>query len=223
MTMQETAIRPTFGYYRQPNGWITISPVTELEEVRYIREGWQSLIQYGRAEMANEYMAEHPFEPLFLRGGAKELPLQQVLELGFGINPPLLPRCGHRIDQFHKKHDQSCWAGAQPVIFPQLAGVNPTPFICPVCAKELPTVKARDKHEQVMHKEEKGNIRTGETLARALAEALNPNGHISATATEQLSGQEEHTALLEEIEHLKRELASAKRPVRRAKRVARSG
>ena len=74
MTMdQVTAIKPTYGYYRQPNGWITVSPVTQLEEVAYIRDGWQSLPRYGRVEMTTEYMADHPLEPLFMAGGAKEL------------------------------------------------------------------------------------------------------------------------------------------------------
>ena len=172
MTM-DTRIRPTFGYYRQPNGWLTVSPATELEELSYRKEGWEPLTRYGRVEMTSEYMAEHHFELLFIRGGAKEMSTAQIIELGFGLNPPLLPVCGQRIDQLHKRHLVSCWENAQPVQFPQLVSV-PGPFICTICSKALPTEKARDQHEGIAHRPEKSDIRTGQTLAASLAAALQP-------------------------------------------------
>ena len=168
-------IRPTFGYYRQPNGWITVSPATELEELSYRKEGWTPLPRYGRVEMTNEYMSEHPFELLFIGGGAKEMPIQQVIEMGFALEPPDIPACKQRIDQLHKHHLVSCWEGAQPVHFPQLEGtVVPGPFPCTVCNRLLPTEKAKDQHENVAHRPEKSDIRTGQTLAESLAAALRP-------------------------------------------------
>src|SRR3989304_5798911 len=102
MTMQDTRIMPTYGYYRQPNGWITVSPATDLEELSYRKEGWEPLTQYGRVEMTTEYIADHPFEGLFQAGGAKELPLQQVIEMSFVMTPPLVPTCNMRVNQNHK-------------------------------------------------------------------------------------------------------------------------
>ena len=63
-------IRPTFGYYRQPNGWITVSPITQMEKMKYIQEGWVSLDSYGQFDMS-PYVANHPLEMLFMFGCAK--------------------------------------------------------------------------------------------------------------------------------------------------------
>ncbi len=86
--------KPTYGYYRQPNGWITASPATNSDELRYRRGGWEPLTQYGYFEMSTPYMANNPLEPLFMRGGAHELPADQVLKQGLYLHPPVVPRCG---------------------------------------------------------------------------------------------------------------------------------
>lgn len=161
----------TYGYYRQPNGWITVSPMTQLDELKYRQEGWEPLAQYGRVEMASEYMADHPLEPLFMRGGAVELCREQIVESGLHLDPPLVPRCGRPLGQFHKSHNETCWKGAEPVFFPQLEEV-PATFPCRFCDRVLPIEKAREQHEGVAHKDEKGDIRTGQTLADALVKGL---------------------------------------------------
>ena len=102
-------IRPAFGYYRQPNGWITVSPATELEELKYRKEGWEPLTRYGRFDMAAEYAAGHPLEWLFMQGGAHELPVAQVIEMGFATWPPEVPGCGLALNQYHTRHFPSCW------------------------------------------------------------------------------------------------------------------
>ena len=114
--------KSVLGYYRQPNGWITVSPQTDLDQLKYIRKGWTPLPQYGVVSMTCEYDMDNPFEALFLAGGAKELPVEQVIQMGLHLKPQLLPSCGRRIDQVHKKHKASCFVNPQPVIFPQLAG-----------------------------------------------------------------------------------------------------
>lgn len=165
-------ISPTFGYYRQPNGWITVSPVTDLEELKYRREGWERLSRYGRFDMTT-YTADHPLEALLQFGGAHELPVEQILHQGLHLNPPRVPACGLLITQFHKQHAGRCWAGAQPVVFPQLEGrTDLEPFVCRFCSAEKPTLAARDQHEGVMHREEKADVRTGESLANALIRGL---------------------------------------------------
>lgn len=168
--------KPTYGYYRQPNGWITISPATDLEELKYRREGWEPLTQYGRVEMTIGYMADHPLEPLFMLGGAKELPVEQIVAMGLHLNPPLVPTCGLRLDQYHKGHTAGCLVGAKPVVFPQLESQNYPPSQCRFCERVLPTEKARDQHEGVMHKDAKSDIRTGEALAAAMVKGLKGDG-----------------------------------------------
>ncbi len=170
----QPTIALNYGYYRQPNGWITGSPVTALEKVQYESEGWKHLPAYGRFEMASPYATNHPLEQLFMMGGAHELSVQQVIETGLALNPPLVPTCRTLLTQFHKRHNADCMAGAQPVEFPQLEGldINYDGYSCNLCEVVKPTEAARDQHEGVAHKEEKANIRTGEVLGGKIAEGL---------------------------------------------------
>ena len=164
-------IRPTYGYYRQPDGWITFSTNTRLEKLAYIEDGWEALDQYGAFD-ASPYVAAHPFEHLFMFGGAHEMPVDQIIKTGLYMNLPLVPKCGKHLTQFHRGHDRSCWAGAEPVKFPQLEGMDLTPFPCGFCERVLPTAQAREQHQSVAHKEELGNLQTGKSLGTSLAEAM---------------------------------------------------
>lgn len=163
--------KPTYGYYRQPDGWITVSPATNTDELRYRRGGWEPLTQYGRFEMASPYMANHPLEPLFMRDGAHELTVDQVVKQGLYIDPPVIPRCRTPLGAEHKRHTRNCMNGAPKVEFPQVADLKELgPFSCPFgCGRnDLPTVAARDQHASVMHGPEKSDERTGKSLAEAL-------------------------------------------------------
>ena len=164
-------VRLTYGYYLQPNGWITVSPATQLEELQYRREGWEPLTAYGRVEMASQYAAQNPLEALFMFGGAKELSIEQILQTGLHLKPPLVPTCRTPLNQYHKQHAAFCWRDAQPVTFPQLE-VVPEGLPCRFCERILPTPEAQGQHEQVAHQEERSSIRTGETLAEALVQGL---------------------------------------------------
>src|SRR3990167_7162004 len=168
-------IQPTYGYYRQKNGWITVSPITRLERINYIERGWEHLGQYGAFDMT-PYVANHPLEALFMFGGPHELPVEQVIEMEFYLEPPMVPRCKQHITQYHRVHNRNCWIGAQPVAFPQLEGVSAErlgPFPCEFCPRKLPTVEARKQHQTVAHKEELGNLQTGKSLGDSMAAALN--------------------------------------------------
>jgi len=161
-----------YGYYRQPNGWITVSPMAPIDLARYQEEGWTPLRQYGFMEMNSEYAADHPFEALFMFGGVEEMPVDQIIGMAFHLNPPVVPSCGRRLDQVHKHHTRACWVGARPVSFPQLTD-PPEGLPCRFCERSpFPTGAARDQHEAVMHKDERGEIRTGEVLAGALVRGL---------------------------------------------------
>ena len=192
-------IRPLYGYYRQPNGWIQPAITTELEELHYRREGWVPLPQYGRFDMGSSYAASHPLELLFIHGGAKELCEDQIRQEGLYFNLPMIPGCRQALTQYHKGHSPSCWAGAQPVVFPQLASMtNLGPFPCRFCNRQSATAPGRDQHESVMHKDEKGNIRTGEVLAASLTKGL------TAQSTGESKSLEALTTLTQEITKLKR-------------------
>ena len=191
MTMAEelmtTVVRPTFGYYKQPNGWVTVSPITELEMLHYTKQGWTRLNRYPNIEMNNAYMATHPFEALFMAGGAKEMPVEQVIQMGFAMNPPIVPTCRKMLNQFHRGHVESCWQGAQPVEFPQLEGLEIQSFSCRFCENVHPTEAGRRQHEMVAHKDERGNISMGDALAGALAPLITA---VSTPADKPLSRKE---------------------------------
>ena len=209
MTDQETVqrsaalgkISPTYGYYRQPNGWVKPAVVTELEELGYRREGWMPLPQYGRFDMGTGYAADHPLELLFINGGAKELCEEQIRQQGLYMNPPLLPSCRQALTQIHRRHIPACWVGAQKTVFPQVATMTGLgPFPCRFCGVAKPTVQARNQHEGVVHKEEKSDIRTGETLADGLIRGLRPG--VPAPSADV------NAALLKRIEELEAQMAA---------------
>lgn len=207
----EERIQPTYGYYRQPDGFITLSPATELEELHYIKEGWTSLHQYGRVEITSEYVADHPLEGLFVLGGAHELSERQIYEQGLYLHPPLVPSCGKLLNQYHKRHRGVCWLNAKPVQFPQLATMTDLgPFPCRFCEAQKPTRAARDQHEGVVHKTEKGNIQTGEVLAEALLRGgMKPPGQ---------EPQGDVSSILEELARLRAKLESLEARPKRSRR-----
>ena len=203
-------IQPTYGYYRQRNGWITVSTITRLEKVNYVERGWTPLDKYGAFDMT-PYVANHPFEALFMFGGVAEMPAQQVLETGLYIDPPMVPICRQHITQFHRSHTRACWVGAQPVEFPQMATLDPRvvgPFVCEFCPRKLPTVQGKTQHQSVAHAKELGNLQTGQSMGTALAGVLN------ARAAPASDGSAE---LQEKVARLEKQLAKVGKATRRRK------
>jgi len=193
-------IQPTYGYYRQPNGWITISPITVMERVKYSERGWTHLAQYGAFDMS-PYVANHPFEILLMFGGAHELSVDQLIQTGLYTNPPTIPGCNQHLNQFHRSHTGACWIWSKVVEFPQMAEVPEAligPFACDFCDRMLPTVEGRDQHQSVMHKDRLGDMQTGKSLGISLAEAL---GNIPA-------GKNSEQHLQERIAELEAQLAN---------------
>lgn len=171
-------IRPTYGYYRKSDGWIAPAVITRLERLRHIEQGWQHLEQYGSFDMS-PYVANHTLEGLFMFGGAKELSVDQIIKMGFHLNPPIVPVCRQHMTQFHRAHTPECWRGARPVEFPQLAGVAPErlrPHPCEFCERVSPTPEAKRQHQQVAHKDELNNLQAGRSLATAIALNTTPAG-----------------------------------------------
>ncbi|MDP2662629.1 MAG: hypothetical protein Q8R28_18075 [Dehalococcoidia bacterium] len=165
-------IAPTYGYYRQANGWVKPATNTRLERLKYIEHGWEYLGQYGAFDMS-PYMASHPLDALFMFGGAKELPVDQIIEMGFHLNPPQVPTCRMHITQFHRRHSADCFRGAAPVVFPQLADVAPERLrghSCEFCPRVMPTAQGLFQHQQVAHSKELNNMQAGKSLATALGQ-----------------------------------------------------
>lgn len=156
-------------YFRRNDGSeIFAADAGGLELVKKIRRGHQPLEEYGQFASSVYYM-DHPFEALFQAGGAHEMPVDQVLALGYATNPPLVPTCGRHVGDAkdHLAHrgnpngrnvrERGCWQGARPVAFPQLEGVViEGPFSCEHCEREdLPTRAALSQHQLVMHSDQR--------------------------------------------------------------------
>ena len=198
-------IQPTYGYYRKRDGTIGLATITRLERLAYIERGWTHLSQYGAFDMA-PYVASHPFEALFMFGGAKEMPVEQVIQMGFHLNPPLVPTCKQHITQYHRRHTPECWRGAPLAEFPQLAGLSATklqPYPCEFCTRVLPTPEGRRQHQQVAHKDELGHLQAGRSLAGALNERP-----AAVPLTQPVLAVPDVTALLERIAKLEAETAA---------------
>ena len=201
---------PTFCYYRQPNGWITRSPSTSLEELKYRRDGWEPLKGYGSFEMSTGYAAEHKFELLFMLGGAHELCDEQIIAEGIYMDTSNVPVCRLPFAQHHPHHTPDCWVGAKPVVLPQLGRLKQQgllgPFSCRFCDREFAEAKGRDQHSGVMHQEQQGQERTGEVLAEALLKGLGGAKDVPVPVE-----QSAVAAMAQELLAMREELAAMKR------------
>lgn len=170
-------------YYRQPNGWITVNEFGKNNSImhRYQDEGWTPLHrEYGVFDFPKEYYIHHPFEVLFLRGGAIEMPVAQIKALGYDRNPPILPRCNLALGAEHSQptkrtlHYDRCWMQARPVVFPQLEGVEIEAVAgCEFCERDdFATKKGREQHMRVMHLEEMREIATAREMAQGMRDAV---------------------------------------------------
>lgn len=170
-------------YYRQPNGWITVSPIgkNSSDLHRYQDEGWTPLLrEYGPFDFPREYYVNHPFEVLFLRDGAHEMPVAQIRALGYDRNPPILPRCNLALGEEHMGptrrpiHFARCWAGAQRVEFPQLDGTAPAPVPeCEFCERnDFTSMKGREQHMRVLHIEELREIAAAREMAKSVGAVM---------------------------------------------------
>lgn len=168
-------VRPSHVYYLDAKGWVTMGPATRIERSKLEDEGWKPIPGIPAFDVAHFWTANHPFETLFQFQGAKYMPVQQIVEMGYHFNPPLVVACGQPQTEKHN-HDGKCYEGARSVVFPQLRGLElEGPFICEYCARDnLATKKAFDQHMEVAHKDERGDLRTGNALASHLAQALLP-------------------------------------------------
>jgi hypothetical protein len=165
-------------YWRAPDGRIFAANMDERDYARKVRRGYQPLDQYGYYSAAPYYM-DHPHEPLFQAGGARELRVEDLLALGYAQRPPLVPTCGQHVgsSKEHPNHWPGCWTGAHPVVFPQLEGIEVPPLQeCEYCDRDDLTEAALKQHQEVMHAER----RQQEGLTTSVIEALHSGGALGS-------------------------------------------
>jgi hypothetical protein len=188
-----------YQYYRRPDGTIDLGQIGKRRsyETNLMRAGWKpfggphaavlGMADYG-AFAIDEYYLGRPHEVLFMRGGAHELPAEQVVALGYHLRPPLIPRCGLQIGAPHKSasgsrlHLSICWKGAATAQFPQLAGLAVVdPGACPFCDRaDFATAQSRNQHVRVMHKDEMQQMSLADAIVKGVQAA---QGSVAAPAT----------------------------------------
>ncbi|HYW86407.1 MAG TPA: hypothetical protein VFB50_01450 [Chloroflexota bacterium] len=171
-------------YCRMPSGEVVACDASDMELMKKIRRGWQVLGDYGQFGSSAYYM-DHPYEALFQAGGARELSVQQIVDLGYHLHPPLVPTCERHVGDAkdHLTHRgavgagsakaQGCWRGARPVYFPQLATASlpEPPGECEYCGRDdLPTERALRQHQSVMHADRKQQQDLGAAIVNGLQE-----------------------------------------------------
>jgi hypothetical protein len=169
-------------YCRAPNGEIVSTDASPMEIMKKINHGWQVLNDYGQFG-SNVYYMDNPYEPLFQAGGAHELSVQQIIEMGYHLRPPLVPTCDRHVGQTrdHLTHvgrvgagsakAQGCWRGARAVRFPQLERIElpPAPDECEFCGRDdFPTQRALKQHQDVMHNDRRQQQALGEAIVSGL-------------------------------------------------------
>jgi hypothetical protein len=169
-------------YCRFPNGELFSCDASDLELMKKIRRGIVPLHQYGQFGSCAYYM-DHPFEPLFQAGGAHEMNVAQIVQLGYHLHPPLVPTCERHVGDAkdHLMHGGSlsqrpnkglwCWWMAKPVEFPQLRDeqLPPRPDVCEFCDRDdFPTLAAFKQHQDVMHNDRRQQQQLGEAIVAGL-------------------------------------------------------
>jgi hypothetical protein len=168
-------------YCRFPGGEIQPVDASDMELMKKIRRGILPLHEYGQFGSSAYYM-DHPFEPLWQAGGAREMSVDQVVALGYHLRPPLVPTCERHVGDAkdHLSHQgrpgastgkaAGCWRGARPVAFPQLAGLElESPPECEYCGRDdFGTLAAFRQHQDVMHTDRRQQQQLGETIVAGL-------------------------------------------------------
>lgn len=144
-------------YYRCPNGEIQYAPADVSHRSNFSEEGRQPLRQYGAFEW-NWITARHPFDQLFLNGGAKEFTVEQIILMGWHKTPPTVT---------------NNLGALVPVKFPQLDGVDIPDFSCDYCDHGVYTKEGRANHMKVAHKEELEAERMSGAIASGLSGTTN--------------------------------------------------
>lgn len=179
-------------YCRFPNGEVQSVDASPMELMKKINRGIAVLNDYGQFGSSVYYM-DHPFEPLFQAGGAREMSVEQIVSMGYHLRPPMVPTCEQHVGQ-SKEHlvhlgrpggrtakAAGCWRGARPVHFPQLEEVEvpEAPAECEYCGRDdLPTDKALKQHQAVMHNDRQQQ----QLLGAAIVSGLQQTGVVSSSS-----------------------------------------
>lgn len=180
--------RGMYMYYRKPNGDIGTGLAFMTDMLRFMMEGWTPLTKYGYFKLG-EYYQENQYEVLLQKGGAHEFTYEQANELRFHLNPPSIPGCGLTVGQAEPfmfqvdrgadeptvgklhRHDEICFESGTVAHFPQFDSGAPKVYACDFCSEEHTSLKGRNSHVHVMHKDQLASYATAQALTNAIKES----------------------------------------------------
>lgn len=170
-----------YGYWRKPDGWITFTQYRHNALDRFMR-AWQILPVYGEYKLIGQAgwnPHTDPFAALVARGGAHELPPEQVLALRWHRRPArgergAVARVWALVDQqIRQGLDEQ---DAVEVVLPQLAATDWRTwrdYRCQFCPQRVfNRPEDVERHESVMHRED---VRSRE-IRDSISDALTKSG-----------------------------------------------
>ena len=170
-----------YGYWRKPNGWITFEQYRHNTLDRFMRR-WSMLPQYGEFKLIGQPGWDphrDPYAALVAKGGAGELPPDQVLALRWHRRPDRTERGARSrvwvlIDQYIQRGLEI--QDAVEAVLPQLVGTDWREwrdYHCQFCPQRVfNTASDVARHESVMHRED---VRSRE-IRDSISDALTKSG-----------------------------------------------
>jgi hypothetical protein len=132
------SLKGGYGYYRRDDGTISCDEMGGNAIARHTRDGWVPLQQYGTYNMTYRDV-DRPLDNLFRQGGAKELPVSQLIEESYAY-----PIFGPGKDDYYA-------VDGVKVEFPQLVGADVPPLKdCPFCPRRGSDAQLAN-HIEAMH------------------------------------------------------------------------
>ncbi len=169
-----------YGYWRKPDGWVTFEQFRHNTYDRFIR-GWNMLIQYGEYKLTGQGAWDphtDVFAALVVRGGAKELPVEQIMSLRWHRRPDRTDRTARA--RVWGLVDQQMQAGlaeqdAVEAVLPQLKGSDWRTWRdhhCQFCPQRVFNTESDVlRHESVMHREDVRSREIRDSIGGALERA----------------------------------------------------
>ena len=160
------------GYWRRPDGWICIHGMGASELRASIQVGRAPLVAYGEFDMANGRGGwnpqQDPYRWLLEHGGIGELPVDQVLQLGWHRTPhPFLAQQVQQLQRSGVSRDE-----AIRVVIPQLRGVELEDHPCILCPGRAPfNSEANLRSHEIIHREDVRQRELGRSIQDAILAA----------------------------------------------------
>jgi hypothetical protein len=204
------------GYWKKPtDGTVFLAQYGENGLDHKLKRNFTRLHQYGEFASAGTRTWDpmlDPFYPLVMKGGLRELPPEQIKELGWHRVPSRDAKASHRaVEQLIQRvqterslsRDEALLA-----VMPQLKDFDLTDWPCVSHPGRLfPTEAAKISHDSVMHKE----AIQSESIGRAVAVA-NANANANASSDPLLALIAQQGELIAEMKSKIEVLEGAKAP-----------